>query len=110
MILKAFAERPDEVISREDLLETVWGYEAFPSTRTIDNFILRLRKRFEFPMGLDAPEICHARLSFRGTLFAFRVRCQCPGASSRGRNARQGVKMLAQGTPRRKTDPSGVLH
>jgi DNA-binding response OmpR family regulator len=47
MILKAFSERAGEVISREDLLETVWGYEAFPSTRTIDNFILRLRKRFE---------------------------------------------------------------
>jgi len=47
MILKALAERPGEVISREDLLEKVWGYDVFPSTRTIDNFILRLRKRFE---------------------------------------------------------------
>jgi two-component system alkaline phosphatase synthesis response regulator PhoP len=47
MILKVLAERPDEVISREDLLETVWGYEAFPSTRTIRKYIERLRKRFE---------------------------------------------------------------
>jgi DNA-binding response OmpR family regulator len=47
MILKALAERPHEVISREDLLEKVWGYDVYPSTRTIDNFILRLRKRFE---------------------------------------------------------------
>jgi DNA-binding response OmpR family regulator len=31
----------------EDLLERVWGYDVFPSTRTVDNFILRLRKRFE---------------------------------------------------------------
>jgi two-component system alkaline phosphatase synthesis response regulator PhoP len=34
-------------VSREEVLEKVWGYELFPSTRTIDNFILRLRKRFE---------------------------------------------------------------
>jgi two-component system alkaline phosphatase synthesis response regulator PhoP len=47
MILKVLAERPGEIISREDLLERVWGYDVFPSTRTVDNFILRLRKRFE---------------------------------------------------------------
>jgi two-component system alkaline phosphatase synthesis response regulator PhoP len=47
MILKVLAERSGEVVSREDLLEKVWGYEVFPSTRTIDNFIMRLRKRFE---------------------------------------------------------------
>ena len=47
MILKVLAENPNAVISREDMLEKVWGYEVYPSTRTIDNFILRLRKRFE---------------------------------------------------------------
>lgn len=47
MILKVLAEKPGEVITRDDLLEKVWGYEAFPSTRTVDNFILRLRKIFE---------------------------------------------------------------
>ncbi len=47
MILKALAEHPGEVISRDEILEKVWGYEIFPSTRTIDNFIVRLRKRFE---------------------------------------------------------------
>jgi len=47
MILKVLAQRPGEIISREDLLERVWGYDVFPSTRTVDNFILRLRKRFE---------------------------------------------------------------
>lgn len=46
-ILRALSRRPDEVVSREDLLEQAWGTEVFPSTRTIDNFILRLRKRFE---------------------------------------------------------------
>jgi two-component system alkaline phosphatase synthesis response regulator PhoP len=47
MILKVLAEHPGEIISREDLMETVWGYEAFPSTRMIGKFIQRLRKRFE---------------------------------------------------------------
>lgn len=47
MILKALSERESEVVSREEVLEKVWGYELYPSTRTIDNFILRLRKRFE---------------------------------------------------------------
>ncbi len=47
MILKVLAEKPGEIVSREDLLERVWGYDVFPSTRTVDNFILRLRRRFE---------------------------------------------------------------
>jgi two-component system alkaline phosphatase synthesis response regulator PhoP len=47
LILKALAERDGEVVTREELLEKAWGYELFPSTRTIDNFIVRLRKRFE---------------------------------------------------------------
>jgi two-component system alkaline phosphatase synthesis response regulator PhoP len=47
MILKVLAESRGEIVSREDLLERVWGYDVFPSTRTVDNFILRLRKRFE---------------------------------------------------------------
>jgi two-component system alkaline phosphatase synthesis response regulator PhoP len=47
MILKVLTEHAGEIVSREDLLERVWGYDVFPSTRTVDNFILRLRKRFE---------------------------------------------------------------
>lgn len=47
LILKTLASRPREVVTREEILEEVWGHEVFPSTRTIDNFILRLRKRFE---------------------------------------------------------------
>ena len=47
MILKVLAEHPGQIVSREDLLERVWGYDVFPSTRTVDNFILRLRRRFE---------------------------------------------------------------
>ncbi len=47
MILKTLAERENQIVSREEILEAVWGYEVFPSTRTIDNSIVRLRKRFE---------------------------------------------------------------
>lgn len=47
MIVQALAERESEIVTREDILDRVWGYEVFPSTRTIDNFIVRVRKRFE---------------------------------------------------------------
>jgi two-component system alkaline phosphatase synthesis response regulator PhoP len=47
MILKFLVERDGEITSREEILERVWGYDVYPSTRTIDNFIVRLRKRFE---------------------------------------------------------------
>ncbi len=47
MLLKLLIERKNEVVSREIILETVWGYDVYPSTRTIDNFILIFRKYFE---------------------------------------------------------------
>jgi two-component system alkaline phosphatase synthesis response regulator PhoP len=47
MILKVLAEQEGNIVTREDILDRVWGYEVFPSTRTVDNFIVRLRKRFE---------------------------------------------------------------
>lgn len=47
MILKLLVERDGEVVSREEILDRVWGYDVFPSTRTIDNFVVRVRKRFE---------------------------------------------------------------
>jgi len=47
MIVQALAEREAGVVTREEILDRVWGYEVFPSTRTIDNFIVRVRKRFE---------------------------------------------------------------
>jgi len=47
MMLKFLAEHPNEVISRDMILDGVWGYHAYPTTRTIDNFVLRLRKHFE---------------------------------------------------------------
>lgn len=47
LLLKLLIERQNEVVSREQILETVWGYDIFPSTRTVDNFILAYRKYFE---------------------------------------------------------------
>lgn len=47
MLLKLLIENKNEVVSREKILQTVWGYQVFPTTRTIDNFILNFRKYFE---------------------------------------------------------------
>ncbi len=46
-IFKLLSERAEEVISRDEILDNVWGEEAFPSSRTVDNFIMKLRKIFE---------------------------------------------------------------
>jgi len=46
-LLKYLASSPGRVISREELLNEVWGYQNYPSTRTVDNHILRLRQKLE---------------------------------------------------------------
>jgi DNA-binding response OmpR family regulator len=50
-ILKVFARRPGEVVSRDVLLDEAWGYEKYPNTRTVDNHLVKLRKALE-----DEPE------------------------------------------------------
>lgn len=47
MLLKLLIENKSEVVPREKILQTVWGYNVYPTTRTIDNFILSFRKYFE---------------------------------------------------------------
>ena len=47
MLLKLLIDRKNEVVSRNQILQSVWGYDVYPSTRTIDNFILSFRKYFE---------------------------------------------------------------
>lgn len=47
MLLKLLIQRKGEVVSREEILEKIWGYDVFPSTRTIDNYILSFRRYFE---------------------------------------------------------------
>jgi len=46
-LLKLLIEHKNEVVSREHILQVVWGYNVYPTTRTIDNFILNFRKYFE---------------------------------------------------------------
>lgn len=46
-IIKYLWENRNRTVSREDLLQNIWGYEEAPTTRTVDNFILKLRQRIE---------------------------------------------------------------
>jgi DNA-binding response OmpR family regulator len=46
-VLKFMIQHEDEVITREMLLDEIWGYDTFPTTRTVDNYILSLRKKIE---------------------------------------------------------------
>jgi two-component system alkaline phosphatase synthesis response regulator PhoP len=66
MIMKLLAEQLGSIVPREDILDKVWGYEVFPSTRTIDNFIVRLRRRFE--RNPEAPSHFH---TVRGVGYRF---------------------------------------
>lgn len=66
LLLKLLIENKDEVVSREKILQTVWGYSVYPSTRTIDNFILAFRKYFE-----EDPKNPKFFLSLRGVGYKF---------------------------------------
>jgi two-component system alkaline phosphatase synthesis response regulator PhoP len=66
MILKVLAEHEGSTVTREEILERVWGCEVFPSTRTVDNFVVRLRKRFE--RNAEAPAHIH---TVRGVGYRF---------------------------------------
>lgn len=46
-VLHYLIDHEGEVISRNQLLDEVWGYDAFPTTRTVDNYILSIRKKIE---------------------------------------------------------------
>ena len=45
--LKFMVQNPERVITRDELLNEVWGYHNYPSTRTVDNHILKLRQKLE---------------------------------------------------------------
>lgn len=66
MLLKLLIERKNEVVSRQQILQAVWGYDVYPSTRTIDNFILSFRKYFE-----ENPKKPHFFQSVRGVGYKF---------------------------------------
>ncbi len=65
-LLRYFAENEGSVVSRSQLLDNVWGLSNSPTTRTVDNFVMRLRKYFE----LDPAEPRHF-LSVRGAGYQF---------------------------------------
>lgn len=46
-LLRFFTENPERVLSRDELLSDVWGYNSYPTTRTVDNQILKLRQKLE---------------------------------------------------------------
>lgn len=65
-LLKLLTDRKNEVVPRNDILQSVWGYDVFPTTRTIDNYILVFRKYFE-----KNPRKPKHFLSFRGVGYKF---------------------------------------
>lgn len=66
MLLRLLISKAGQVVSREEILEVVWGYHAFPNTRTIDNHIVAFRKYFE----LDPKQPLHF-ISIRGVGYRF---------------------------------------
>ncbi len=66
-LMQQFVAHEDRLLSRADLLEEVWGMDAFPTDRTVDNFIMRLRKLFE-----PDPNVPRHFLTVRGRGYLFR--------------------------------------
>jgi two-component system, OmpR family, alkaline phosphatase synthesis response regulator PhoP len=65
-LLKLLISRKGEVVSREEILDKVWGKDVYPSSRTIDNYILAFRKHFE--LNQKEPRHFH---SIRGVGYKF---------------------------------------
>jgi DNA-binding response OmpR family regulator len=76
-LLKYLAGSAGRVVSREELLNEVWGYQNYPSTRTVDNHVLRLRQKLE-----PDPATPRYLLTMRGSGYKF-----ITGGSGTGSNA-----------------------
>ena len=76
-LLRFFSRSPERVISREELLNEVWGYQNYPSTRTVDNHILRLRQKLE-----QDPSNPRFFLTIHGAGYKF-----VPGSTAAGRKS-----------------------
>lgn len=66
MLLRLLVEKAGQVVSREEILQKVWGYNVFPTTRTVDNFIVAFRKYFE-----EDPRVPKHFHSIRGVGYKF---------------------------------------
>jgi DNA-binding winged helix-turn-helix (wHTH) protein len=73
MLLKTLAERAGEVVLRDSILDEVWGDEVLPSSRTVDSFVERLRKRFE--PNPERPQFIH---TVRGVGYRFTATAETP--------------------------------
>ncbi len=67
-LLLYFYDHAGEMLSRTDILENVWGMDRFPTARTVDNYVLRLRKLFE-----PDPESPRYLITVRGRGYSFRI-------------------------------------
>jgi DNA-binding response OmpR family regulator len=76
-LLKYLASSAGRVVSREELLNEVWGYQNYPSTRTVDNHILRLRQKLE-----PDPAAPRFLMTMHGAGYKF-----IPGGSASGSNS-----------------------
>ena len=65
-ILRCFIERAGEIVSRDELLNQVWGYDSFPNTRTVDAHIAKLRRKIE-----DKPEEPKLIITIHGIGYKF---------------------------------------
>ena len=65
-LLKYFICHAGEVLTRDRLLEEVWGYDSYPSTRTVDAHLVRLRQKLE-----PDPEQPHFFLTVHGMGYRF---------------------------------------
>lgn len=65
-LLKFLSARPDVPVTRDQLLDSVWGYNSYPTTRTVDNFIARIRQKIE-----DTPEKPKYILTVHGVGYKF---------------------------------------
>jgi DNA-binding response OmpR family regulator len=73
-LLKYLASSAGRVVSREELLNEVWGYQNYPSTRTVDNHVLRLRQKLE-----PDPAVPRFLMTMHGAGYKF-----APGGSAPG--------------------------
>lgn len=76
-LLKYLASSAGRVVSREELLNEVWGYQNYPSTRTVDNHILRLRQKLE-----PDPAAPRYLMTMHGAGYKFTPGGSVPGSGS----------------------------
>lgn len=66
-LFRMFVRHDNELLSRADILEEVWGMDSFPTDRTVDNFVMRLRKLFE-----PSPDSPRHFVTLRGRGYMFK--------------------------------------